>query len=151
MVSRQLKNLYQVHKIKLIDDLKSVDSLSITLDFWTDRRMKCFLDVTGHYIPNDTVEIKSTILDFSIFNHQHTASHIFQVLRFKLQRLGILHKIVRVTCDGAKNMVNAVDGLGSNARRIWCVAHRLHLVVTNALGFWLKKKRNKDESDKKRR
>ena len=25
-----------------------------------------------------------------------------------------------------------------NVDRLWCIAHRLHLIVTNALGFWLK-------------
>ena len=37
-------------------------------------------------------------------------------------------------------MVNAVDSLNLDAKRLWCVAHRLHLAVTNAFGFWIKKK-----------
>ena len=58
----------------------------------------------------------------------------------KLQRLGVLRKIIRVICDGAKNMVNAIDELDLNVRRIWCVACRLYLTITNALGFWKQKK-----------
>ncbi|CAF3342273.1 unnamed protein product [Rotaria socialis] len=30
--------------------------------------------------------------------------------------------------------------LGDNIKRVWCCAHRLHLVITNALGFWFKEK-----------
>lgn len=146
MVARRLRNLRQVHKRKLIDDLKLIDNLSITLDFWTNRRMRCFMVVTGHYIPNDSVNMKSTILDFSTFNHQHTSSDIAQVLKSKLQKLGILYKIIRVTCDGARNIINAIDTLGLNAKRIWCLAHRLHLVVTNALGFWIKTKNVKNNA-----
>jgi hypothetical protein len=26
----------------------------------------------------------------------------------------------------------------TNIDRIWCLAHRLHLIVTNALGFWIR-------------
>ena len=58
----------------------------------------------------------------------------------KLQRLGVLKKIIRATCDGAKYMMNAIGELDLNARRIWCVAHCLHLTITNALGFWKQKK-----------
>ena len=39
-----------------------------------------------------------------------------------------------------KNVVNAIDELDLNARRIWCVAHRLHLIITDVLGFWKQKK-----------
>jgi hypothetical protein len=42
-----------------------------------------------------------------------------------------------VTCNGASNMKKAFDKF-TNIDRIWCLAHRLHLIVTNALGFWLK-------------
>ena len=62
----------------------------------------------------------------------------------KLQRLGVLKKIIKVTCDGAKNMVNTIDELDLNTRRIWCIAHRLHLTITNALGFWKQKKKSQD-------
>ncbi|CAF0836709.1 unnamed protein product [Didymodactylos carnosus] len=36
-------------------------------------------------------------------------------------------------------MVRAVGDLNLESRWLWCVAHRLHLTVTKALGFWIKK------------
>ena len=102
--------------------------------------MRSFLVITGHYATINSYDVQSTVLDFSTFNHRHTSSDIACVLRMKLQRLGVLKKIIRVTWDGAKHMVNTIDELDLNVRRIWCVVHRLHLTITNALGFWKQKK-----------
>jgi hypothetical protein len=103
--------------------------------------MRCFLVITGHYFAHDGFDLKSTILDFSTFNKQHTSVEISRILKAKLIELDIAHKVIRVTCDGASNMVNAVDSLNLDAKRLWCIAHRLHLTVTNAFGFWIKKKK----------
>jgi len=59
----------------------------------------------------------------------------------KLLELNILHKVNRIITDGAKNLSNAIASLGLNADHIWCIAHRLHLVVTNGLALWPKKKK----------
>ena len=139
-ICRRLKHLHIHHYQKLIHDLKQVDYISITTDFWTNRRMQCFLVITGHYFENNSYDLKSTILDFSTFKHQHTSYEISRILKKKLEELGILHKVVRVTADGARNMVKAIDSLDFNAKRFWCIAHRMHLTVTNALSFWVKKK-----------
>jgi hypothetical protein len=55
----------------------------------------------------------------------------------KLDRLNVLDCVKAVTCDGASNMKKAFDHVGI-IDRLWCLGHRLHLIVTNALGFWLK-------------
>ena len=44
----------------------------------------------------------------------------------------------------AMEVLNAIDELDLNARRIWCVAHRLHLTIANALGFWKQKSKGQD-------
>ncbi|CAF1535147.1 unnamed protein product, partial [Didymodactylos carnosus] len=87
----------------------------------------------------DGFNLKSTILDFSTFDKRHTSHEISRILTTKLKELNILHKVIRVTCDGASNMVRAVGDLNLESGRLWCVAHRLHLTVTNASGFWIKK------------
>ena len=145
-VSRRLKRLHVMHRTKLIDVLKRIDHVAITTDFWTNRRIRCFLVITGHYFANGGFDLKSTILDFSTFNKQHTSYEISRILKAKLIELDIAHKVICVTCDGARNMVNAVDNLNLDAKRLWCVAHRLHLTVTNAFGFWIKKKKEDSNS-----
>lgn len=91
----------------------------------------------------DDFELKSKILDFSSFDHRHTAVRIAGLLTMKLRKLGILRKIDRITNDEAKNLTNAIDILGIDTERIWCIAHRLHLVVTNGLALWPKKSQKK--------
>lgn len=76
------------------------------------------------------------MLDFSTFDFQHKSSEISKILQKKLIELNIAHKVTRVTTDGAPNMVKAINNLGLNVERFWCFAHRLHLTIVNAFGFW---------------
>ncbi|CAF3158305.1 unnamed protein product, partial [Rotaria sp. Silwood2] len=50
--------------------------------------------------------------------------------------------------DGAPNLSKAISLIETNAQHIWCIGHRLHLAVTNALALWPKKqKKNVDGSN----
>jgi hypothetical protein len=145
-VARRLKRLHEFHFKKLIDDLALIDHISITLNLWTNRQMQSFLVITGHYYPRNGFDFQSTVLNFSTFNCHHKSVDICEVLQVKLKELNILHKVVRVTCDGGRNVVRAIRDTDLNLERIWCVAHRLHLSITNAFGFWIVKKKD-DEND----
>lgn len=125
-------------------ELKQVSWLSITLDFWSNRRNQSFLCITGHWY-TDSIDPVSKIIDFSLFENRHTGIEISKVIKEKLMALNIYEKIICITCDGAENMVLACKLLDGNFIRIWCYAHRLHLVIINALGFWLPE--NKFNSD----
>jgi hypothetical protein len=145
-VARRLKHLHVFHRKKLTDDLTSIDDISITIDFWSNRQMRCFLAITGHYFDRNSYNLHSTVLNFSTFDQQHTSIEISRILNAKLEELNIMHKVVRVTCDGASNMVRAIDDMEFDLKRVWCVAHRLHLTVTNAFGFWILKKKDGEET-----
>ena len=138
VVNRRIKRLRQTHFVKLVDELKNVDRISITTDFWSDKSNRSFVILTGHYYTNSN-EWKPKILDFSWFTYRHTSLQIAQILTSKLRKLNILHKIIRITSDGARNLSNAIELMDINADHIWCVAHRLHLVVTRGLALWPKK------------
>ena len=86
-----------------MDDLKKVDYISITTDCWTNRRMKCFLVITGHYLLPDSYEMKPTILDFATFNQRHSSEEISRHFKKEVKSLGILKKIVGVTSQVTKN------------------------------------------------
>jgi hypothetical protein len=120
----------------LAEKLRDVEWMSITCDFWSNRTSKSFLVLTCHYL-SSTFELSNTILDFSHFDQRHFADNIADTIHSKLDRLGVLDSVTAVTCDGASNMKKAFDRF-PNVDRLWCIAHRLHLIVTNALGFWLK-------------
>ncbi|CAF4825681.1 unnamed protein product [Rotaria sp. Silwood1] len=144
-VVRHLKDLNKHHHDLLKEELKTVYRLSITLDFWSNRKNESFLCITGHWM-NNSLDSISKIIDFSCFNERHTAIEITKVLREKMIDLGVYDKVFCITCDGAENLVLACELLNEDIFRIWCYAHRLHLVVINALGFWMSnKKKNTDE------
>ncbi|CAF3752968.1 unnamed protein product [Rotaria sordida] len=144
-VVRHLKDLNKHHHDLLKEELKTVYRLSITLDFWSNRKNESFLCITGHWM-NNSLDSISKIIDFSCFNERHTAIEIVKVLREKMIDLGIYEKVFCITCDGAQNLVLACELLNDDIFRIWCYAHRLHLVVINALGFWVSdKKKHIDE------
>ena len=124
------------HTVRLVKRLRDVEWLLITCDFWSNRVAKSFLVPTGHYLTS-TFEMKNVILDFSHFDQRHFADNIADEIHSKLDRLGILNAVTAVTCDGASNMKKAFQNF-THIDRLWCLAHRLHLIVTNALGFWLK-------------
>jgi hypothetical protein len=108
----------------------------LSADFWCNGRGESFLCITGHWLTDDINSV-SKIIDFSVFNHRHTAIDIARIVKEKLVALDIYEKIICITCDGAENMVLACYFLNDDIPRIWCYGHRLHLVVINGLGFWL--------------
>lgn len=136
-VSRRIVHLYHEHFKALVQELKSIDSVSITADFWTDRNCRSFLVITGHYCTND-FQLKSKVLSFSQFFHRHTSEKIASYLNAKLKALDIERKVNRIVTDGANNIKHAIELLDIDAKRLWCVAHRLHLVIINGLGLWSK-------------
>ncbi|CAF1261123.1 unnamed protein product [Rotaria magnacalcarata] len=145
-VIHRLKRLHAFHHKKLIEDLRNVVNISITIDLWSNKQMRSFLVITGHYFPADSYDLRSTILNFSTFDKQHTSAEISRTLEVKLKELNILQKFTHVTCDGGRNVVSAIDNMNFNVKRVWCVAHRLHLTITNSLGFWKMKKEDNEDN-----
>ncbi|CAF2117099.1 unnamed protein product [Rotaria magnacalcarata] len=144
-VARRLKRLNVLHHRRLQEDIQHIKKISITLDFWSDRTMKSFLCITGHYCTYE-FDYVSTILSFNAFYDRHQGVRIAKIVKEKLNELNAFQKLQCLTTDGARNMVTMYQNLTSNKFDwIWCIAHRLHLVVTNALGFWPVKKKKKDD------
>ena len=98
--------------------------------------LNSFLVLTGHYL-SVTFGLNDVILDFVHLEQRHLAENIASTIDSKLQKFGISNAASSVTSDGVSNMKKAFDEF-TNIDRIWCLAHRLHLIVTNALCFWLK-------------
>lgn len=62
-------------------------------------------------------------------------------MKSRFIELNIENKIVFITSDGASNIQAAFD-VFYEVNRIWCVAHRIHLVICNGLGLWKKFRKN---------
>lgn len=96
--------------------------------------MKSYLCMTGHFFLGE--QFKSTVLAFNIFKQRHTSDNISQIIQEQFRKLKIEQKVSTITCDDASNMKRAFDSLST--QRIQCFAHKLHLVICNALGLWAK-------------
>lgn len=59
-ITGKLDNLVADRKMKLKNELEVVDHLSVTVDIWSDRRMRGFLGVTVHWIniEDDRLQLK---------------------------------------------------------------------------------------------
>ncbi|CAF4527645.1 unnamed protein product, partial [Didymodactylos carnosus] len=66
----------------------------------------------------------------------------------KLKNLGVYEKITSITCDNASNMVKMFDSLRDGVTRLGCIAHKLHLVICNALCLWTKPQKQRPQPTK---
>lgn len=118
-VQRNSKRLESKHKLLLIKELTTIQSLGITCDFWSDKRLQSYMCLTGHYIsPNN--QFISTILSFTSFHQRHFSSNISMIIKNELKELNIFEKTRSVTTDGAANMLKAGELLGGDIKQVYC-------------------------------
>lgn len=128
-----------------MQQLNDANFVAITTDFWSDKSSRSYLCMTGHWY-SDNMVVKSKVLVFTPYFDRHTSEKISSELEFQLKQLKIFDKTTTITCDGASNIKAAFRSIDSRIKRLQCLAHKLHLIVCNALGLWIKsKKRNNDE------
>ena len=94
-------------KNKLKDLLKNVSYVSVTLDIWSDRRMRGYLGITFHYIHSETAKLQSHCLGCFRMKGRHTAEAIFELFHGIMTEFNIHDKVVRVVSDNASNMRKA--------------------------------------------
>ena len=94
---------------KILDQFKNCQNVNVTVDIWSDRKMRSFLGVTGHVIikENDTMELKSFTLACEHFKGRHSGENISAAFEKIIQRFGIRNKILYVITDNAANMKKA--------------------------------------------
>lgn len=107
----------------------------MTADFWSDRRGRSYLVLTGHYL-DDNFQSNSTILQFSSFDKRHFSDVIGKEIEKQLTNLGIFEKVTAITCDNAPNMLGIFQYLSREIKHVPCMAHILHLVICNGLCLW---------------
>jgi len=118
-IQRNLKQLESEYKLLLIKELSNIHSLSITCDFWSDKRLHCYMCLTGHYISFNNQFI-SKILSFTSFHHRHFSSNISMIIKNELKELNVFEKTRSITTDGAANMLKVADMLGGDIKQIYC-------------------------------
>ncbi len=133
----------------MMKQLNDSSFIAVTTDFWCDRSSRSYLCMTGHWY-SDNMIIKSKVLVFTPYFDRHTSKNISSTLEYQLKSLKIFDKTTTITCDGASNMKASFKSIDARIKRLQCLAHKLHLIVCNALGLWVKPDQgNNQETDGK--
>ncbi|XP_069103066.1 zinc finger BED domain-containing protein 4-like [Argopecten irradians] len=85
--------------------LQRAQSVCLTIDLWSNRQMRGFMGITGHYILDWTM--KSVMICCKRVRGKHSAENIRNEYEEAIACFGIGCKIAAVVSDNASNMVKA--------------------------------------------
>ena len=85
--------------------LEKVDSVSITVDLWSNRQMKGFLGITCHFIFDWS--LRSLILGCNRFRGENNAENIAQNYEELISFYKLKGKVTHIVTDNASNMLKA--------------------------------------------
>lgn len=108
-VTNQIAVLYESQKALLQLKLLSAEWVSLTIDMWSDRRIRSFMGVTVHFV-NSEMTFESCLLECASFEGSHTGVNISEKCLAIVQEFQIQEKIAFVVTDNAANMVK-VSGI----------------------------------------
>ena len=108
-VTSHLATMAEGVRQQLSDKLATVRSVNLTLDIWSDRKMRAYLGVTAHYILPAKSELSSSLLTCSRFTGSHTGERIAAELGSTLDVYNIKYKVDYVITDNAANMKKAMS------------------------------------------
>ncbi|XP_025190395.1 zinc finger BED domain-containing protein 1-like, partial [Melanaphis sacchari] len=128
-----IPNMYDEVKNKIQVVLNDAKYISVTTDIWTSINTDSFITITVHFFPKLDINLKTFVLCTKKLTKSHTAVYLSQILTTELNKFDILHKVVAIVTDGGRNINVAVRLM--NIQHIPCTAHKLHLVVRNALSL----------------
>jgi len=91
----------------LKSQLQQATAVCLTIDLWSNRQMRGFLGITGHYILDWSLH--SVMLACTRFCGSHTADNIAQRVDETLTCFDITDRITHIITDNAANMLKAFD------------------------------------------
>ena len=106
-VSHALDKKVEEVKKTLLDRLCTVKTVNLTIDIWSDRRMRAFLGITAHYMSASS-ELQSSLLSCERFTGSHTGERIAGEIDTVLNYYQLRQKIDFVVTDNAANMRKAM-------------------------------------------
>ena len=134
-VQKRLKPLYHEMRQKMKEELKKVNHVALTTDFWKSLSGSYFLCLTVHYFNKDFDYI-NLVAGFRRVKGEHTSERIKKFISYEIEKLQIKDKVVSITTDNANDIKSATStGFGI---RFSCAAHLLNLIVQNGLILWRK-------------
>nr|XP_023696959.1 zinc finger BED domain-containing protein 1-like isoform X2 [Paramormyrops kingsleyae] len=92
-------------KLNLINLIQSTSDICLTVDLWSNRSMRSFFGMTGHFISNFTLH--NVMLSCQRFRGRHSADNICAVYEDILSTYDIKNKVSFIVTDSASNMIKA--------------------------------------------
>ena len=102
------ENSSEIHNILKLH-LKKAQSVCPIIDLWSNRQVKGFLGITGHFIVDWTLTCKSVMIACKRFTGKHTSENIRQVYEETIASFDIAKKIDSAISHNASNMVKTFD------------------------------------------
>ena len=94
----------------LRDKLSSADAVSLTLDMWSDRRMRSYMRVTVHCLSHD-MQPETWLLDMSSFTGSYTAEKIGNHCVSLVDDFHVRPKLSYIVTDNVANMLKAFKSM----------------------------------------
>lgn len=98
-----LAKKYDDLKKKLRDKLEKVSSVNLTIDLWSNRQMRSYFGITGHYISNEW-NLESFVLGCNRVVGRHTAENLMLWYDEIVSDFCISKKVKHVITDSATNI-----------------------------------------------
>uniref|UniRef100_A0A673ZZR7 Uncharacterized LOC115161945 n=1 Tax=Salmo trutta TaxID=8032 RepID=A0A673ZZR7_SALTR len=108
-LTSKVENLATERRSKLKTQLSNTDHVSVTVDIWSDRKMRGFLGVTVHCMEKDgeRLQLKSNLLACDRFKGPHMAERICEQFEAICGEYSIKDKLDYIISDNATNMRKA--------------------------------------------
>jgi len=135
-----IPKLYGETKEELIKQLKQVDSLGFTYDYWSSSRKISYLSVTVHFV-NIAWCYKNYLLGLIENDAKHTAETTAQLIINILGEYELKPLVKRLhfgVSDGEANLIDTSKEISKktelNFIHITCIAHMLNNAMKSAIG-----------------
>uniref|UniRef100_A0A3B5PR42 HAT C-terminal dimerisation domain-containing protein n=1 Tax=Xiphophorus maculatus TaxID=8083 RepID=A0A3B5PR42_XIPMA len=108
-MTSKIEDLAAEKHLMLKTQLSQTDHVSVTVDIWSDRKMRGFLGITVHWIQKgiERLEVKSKLLAFERFKGSHTGERICEKFEAVCDEYNIKDKLDYIISDNAANMRKA--------------------------------------------
>lgn len=108
-ITAKLNEVVAERQMKLKAVLEKADSVPVTVDILSDRKMRGFLGVTAHWLnsDDDSLHLKSALLACNRFRGAHTGERICEEFEQICEEYKMKKKLDHIICDNAANMKKA--------------------------------------------
>lgn len=112
-VQKGIKELKEKVTTKIKTMLNKAEYISLTVDLWSDRRLRTFLGVTAHFIDSN-FKLISIVLSLKEFLSSHTGEAIYNQVKSIIHDYNIENKIFKILTDNCANIKCAIRLVSNN-------------------------------------